>query len=387
MSYKNNHFVPRLVLRRYNERLSVFNIKTGELKENKKVDNIFAEQELYEEDIEIKLGQNVESPFANILAQKILKVNVGDEVELTRKELNTIKKFLLIEQMRVFINEGKNTALEKLLTNAQKSAGMNYPFEEKIIDNETVESRWQRNLRVIVECSDLTHIYEHELCTYEIYRWSQIYNSGYLAIWDSSSSGEDFIVSDIGMTSEVEPSYVKIGVEVEKKDYLLKMIQRTSIRSEQEFYYGILHAQMNFHENFYMFSISKNRMIAVINPFFRLYSGETKLPKPHIWPTEISNRKLYEKNRSQKLPIVFGKSVLHDNDKFWYKVQPMDFDDVVWVNMLMLDRIDTYLGFADMECIADSVFNYVDYHKQRQLIAPKNYEPLLTIMKDRGIIE
>lgn len=264
MAYNNNHFVPRLVLRRYKERLSVFNIKTGELKENNKLKNIFSEQKLYDEDIEIKLGQNVESPFANILTQKILKGAVGEEIELTRKELNIIKKFLLTEQMRVFINEGKYSALEMYLTAIQKASGIKYPFEEKIIDCETVETRWQRNLRVIVECSDLMHIHEHELCTYEIYRWAQIYNSGYLAIWDSTESGEDFIVSDIGMTSEVEPSFVKIGLEVEKRNYLLNAIQSSKKNSEKELYYGLLNAQMNFHENFYMFSISKNRIYIIL---------------------------------------------------------------------------------------------------------------------------
>lgn len=392
MAYSNNHFVPRLILRRYKERLSVYNIRTGELKENNKLEDIFSEQKLYDEDIEIKLGQNVESPFANILTQKILKAEVGEEIELTRKELNIIKKFLLTEQMRVFINEGKYSALEKYLTAIQAASGRKYPFEEKVVENETVETRWQRNLRVIVECSDITHIHEHELCTYEIYRWAQIYNSGYLAVWDSTSSEEDFIVSDIGMTSEVEPSFVKVGLEVEKKNYLLKAMQKTNKVSELELYNGLLKVQLDFHENFYMFSISKNRMVVVINPFFRLYSDkqyaeEVKVPKPDIWPTEISDRALYAKNRSQQLSIAFGKPVLNDNDKFWYKVQPMEFDDVVWVNMLMLDRIDTYMGFADIENIADSVFNYVDYHKQKKLVAPKNYEPLLKIMKDNNIIE
>lgn len=387
MAYSNNHFVPRLVLRRYNDRLSTYNVKTGELSENNKLENIFSEQNLYDEDIEIKLGHNVESPFAYILTQKILKAEVGDEIELSRKELNIIKKFLLAEQMRVFINEGKYSALEKYLTSFQKVAGVKYPFEEKSIEHETIETRWQRNLRVIIECSDLMHIHEHELCTYEIYRWAQIYNSGYIAVWDSTSSGEDFIVSDIGMTSEVEPSFVKIGLEVEKRDYLLKAVQKTGRESEKDIYFSLLNAQLNFHENFYMFSISKNRMIVVINPFFRLYSKETKLPKPDVWPTEISDKTLYDKNRSQQLPVIFGKPVLNDNDKFWYKVHPMEFDDVVWVNMLMLDRIDTYMGFANMENIADSVFNYIDYYRQKNLVAPINYEPLLKMMKDRKIID
>ena len=392
MAYSNNHFVPRLVLRRYKERLSVFNVKTGELTENNKLENIFSEEKLYDEDIEIKLGQNVESPFASILNQKILKADAGEEIELTRRELNIIKKFLLTEQMRVFINEGKYSALEKYLTAVQKAAGIEYPFDEKIIEKETIEMRWQRNLRVIVECSDLRHIQEHELCTYEIYRWAQIYNSGYLAFWDSTSSGEDFIVSDIGMTSEVEPSYVKIGLEVEKWNYLLKALEGSGKNAEKELYFALLNDQRNFHENFYMFSISKNRMIVIINPFFRLYSNrqyanEVSVPKPDIWPTEILNKALFAKNKSQQLPVVFGKPVLNDNDKFWYKIQSMEFDDAVWVNMLMLDRIDTYLGFANMENIADSIFNYIDYYKQKQLPAPINYESLLKIMKDRNIIE
>lgn len=189
------------------------------------------------------------------------------------------------------------------------------------------------------------------------------------------------------MTSEVESSFVKMGLELEKKEYLLKAIQKSKRVMDKNIYFNLLNAQLNFHENFYMFSISKNRMIVVINPFFRLYSNEMKLPKPDIWPTEICDKTLYAKNRAQQLPMAFGKPVLNDNDKFWYKVQPMEFDDVVWVNMLMLDRIDTYLGFANMENIADSVFNYIDYYKEKNLVAPKNYEPLLKIMRDRNIIE
>lgn len=194
MAYNNNHFVPRLVLRRYNDRLTVYNVTMGELRENNKLENIFSEQNFYDEDIEIKLGQKVESPFANILVKKILKAEVGDEIELSRKEVKIIKKFLLSEQMRVFLNEGKYSTLGKYVATMQKVFGaVQYPFEEKTIEQETIKTRWQRNLRVILECSDLMHIHKHELCTYEIYRWAQIYNSGYLAIWDSTSSGEDLL--------------------------------------------------------------------------------------------------------------------------------------------------------------------------------------------------
>jgi len=386
MSYKNNHYVPRLVLRRFADKVSVYNIKTGELAENQRLEKIFALNELYSEEVEKELAEKIESPFALVLNNKILSAKVGDNIEITRKELNIIKKFLLVSQMRVFVEEGKFSILEKGLTQAMKKMGVEFPFEEREI-SETVEQRWLRNIKVVVECQDLSKIQEHELCTYEIYRWAQIYNAGYMAIWDGKNSGEDFIITDIGMTSEVEPSYVKIGLETDKKNYLMKrFLEETNLLVKQNLL-NLLYAQVNFHENYYMFSISKNRMIVIINPFFRMYDKKEKLGVPNIWPTEIQDRKLFEKNKSERLPIIMGKQVLKENDKFWYKICQMNWEDVVWVNMLMLDRIDTLLGFADLEKISDSIYNYIEWHKERNIVAPRNYQSLLKIIKDRGLID
>lgn len=52
MSYKNNHYVPRLVLRRFADKVSVYNIKTGELAEDKRLEKVFALSELYSEEVE-----------------------------------------------------------------------------------------------------------------------------------------------------------------------------------------------------------------------------------------------------------------------------------------------------------------------------------------------
>ena len=183
MAYSNNHYVPRLVLRRYNtEKLTIYNVKTGEVHKDKQLTEIFAEQDLYGEELEKLLAKRVESPFAQILTQKILPVAINSDIELSRKELNIIKKFLLVEQMRVFIEDDeKFYQADQRVANEQNKI-FKYPFKEVEIENETVKERWLRNLRVIVECSDLNHVQDHELCTYDVFRWAQIYNSGYLAI-------------------------------------------------------------------------------------------------------------------------------------------------------------------------------------------------------------
>ena len=38
----NTHYVPRLVLKKFSEKLCAYNIKTGELKENIKIENAYA---------------------------------------------------------------------------------------------------------------------------------------------------------------------------------------------------------------------------------------------------------------------------------------------------------------------------------------------------------
>ena len=381
MAYKNNHFVPQLILRRFGEEISTYNIRTGEYRHGQQTAEVFSKYEFYPLELEMEFGQ-VEGRFANILSQKILKAENRGEVELTRKELNIVKKFLLLEQMRVFVEEETCSNMSKIISDMHKKTGIfNYPFEEKVIRNETIHDRWLRNIKVIIECKDLTKIQDHELCTYEAYRWAQIYNWGYLAIWDSSYIGTSFIITDIGMTSEREESVARCGLEVEKKQYLREAPNRTNNALFKQKYAELLYQQTNFHENFYMFSVSKHRMLVVINPFFRLYCKKEKFPLPTIWPSKIKDRRLFDKNDADKLLSFQGKPILSDNDTFRYKVQSMKHEDVLWVNMLMLDRIDTLLGFTSLEDIAESVCAYDNWYKEHHLPPRKDYTPLIKLLK------
>ena len=380
MAYKNNHFVPQLILRRFGEEISTYNVRTGEYRFGQQTAEVFSKYEFYPIELEKEFGQ-VESRFANVLNQKLLKAESRNEVELTRKELNIVKKFLLLEQMRVFVEEARSSSFEKTLTDLHNCIGFKYPFSEKVLENETIHDRWLRNIKVIIECKDLTSIQDHELCTYEAYRWAQIYNWGYLAIWDSSFVDTSFIITDIGMTSEREESVSQFGLEVEKKQYLMDAPFRTNNTIFKQKYAELLYQQTNFHENFYMFSISKHRMLVVINPFFRLYCKKEKYPTPTIWPSKIKDRRLFEKNSADKLIGFQGKPIISDTDTFRYKVQSMKHEDVIWVNMLMLDRIDTLLGFTSLEDIAESVYAYDNWYKEHHIPPRNDYSNLINLFK------
>ena len=90
----NSHYVPRLTLRRFSNKLCLFNVKTGEYKENIKIEDAFSEYGFYSDEVEDKLNKRIESQFGNLFANKLAKLD--REIQLSRTELRLVKKFILI---------------------------------------------------------------------------------------------------------------------------------------------------------------------------------------------------------------------------------------------------------------------------------------------------
>ena len=67
----NNHYVPRLILRKFGDKLSLYNVKTGELKENIPPEHAYAIQDFYDNETEEKLN--------------LVEKNVGNMALLLRK--------------------------------------------------------------------------------------------------------------------------------------------------------------------------------------------------------------------------------------------------------------------------------------------------------------
>ena len=380
MAYENNHYVPQFILRQFGNRINVYNVKDGSLLAGQRTDHIFSERKIYPADLERDIGYKLEAPFAKLFHNKLMNGKCGDKILLTRKEIQLMKRFFLLETLRVVSME--------MITGVEKDFSYIYAslfpeFKEKAFLNETTAERWHRNLRVIVEAENLQNIANHPLCTYDVLRWAYIINSGYFAIWDCSESDTDFLISDIGMTSEVEQVKLKDRYEHIKKDTLCKLLEQERNEDKKEAYQNLLSSQMLFHENFYMFPLAKNRMVVTINPFFALYDSKTKLKKPYpVWPTMIKDHKLFEKNIAPKPMVIMGKPQYKDDDEFIYTIQRVNREDAEYINMLMLDRVDRHMGYADWSRIKSSVIRYIEFHKKINMKAPINYEPLINKIKE-----
>ena len=93
-----SHYVPRFILKKFSDKLSLYNIHTGELAEDIKVDKAYSQKGFYDDDTEKNLNFKLESQFGNLLANKLLKAE--KIIELNRIELKLVKKFILISTLR-----------------------------------------------------------------------------------------------------------------------------------------------------------------------------------------------------------------------------------------------------------------------------------------------
>jgi len=354
----NSHYVPRLVLRKFSDKLCLYNVKTGELKESIPPEHAYATQGFYDNETEKKLNLKIESQFGGLLSNFILKRE--KEISLSRANVLLIKKFLLVSMIRSIQAENWMQK-EKLFYRLCHPA----PFEEKQIEGESPNEYWLRTINVILDTDGTPgQVLNHPDKTYPAYRWSCIVNSAYLAFWDAPSDRDEFVITDIGMTSENEKGWDGVRVHNRKKlDYITKLLELTKDTSEHDNLSNLLYTVTNFSENFQMFPISAKRMIVLISPFFkhRYFIKASGVPVPDLRDlTVIPNEKLFEPNRNHYvLPPIPGKGYqYHEDDRYIYDVKTLSADEIRYCNALVMDRIDTYLGFSSLDHAVGSIVKY-----------------------------
>ena len=313
----NSHYVPKFVLKNFGDKISLYDIKSGELREDVKLEKAYSQVGFYNDEIEDKLNRKIESQFANLFYNKISKCS--DKIILNRKELRLVKKFLLISVIRSieseqFLQKEKRFydnlreywiafARAQKLSEEHTLAGvedMKPPFVERVIDGETDYEYWMRTLEVILETDGSPEeIIKHPNATYPAHRWAQVVNAGYLGFWDTTSDRNKFVVTDIGMTSENELGWNGYSIlNVKKTNFLRDLLLREKDPHMKTELAKVLHMLSNFHENFQMFPISANRMIVLISPFYKFrqtYRGIYEMP-PLETLTKLVNEELYYPN-------------------------------------------------------------------------------------------
>ena len=370
----NSHYVPQMTLRRFRDKLCLFNVQTGEFKENVTIEKAFCEKEFYTDEIETKLNSKIESTFANLLNNKILRAD--KKIKLKRDEVLLIKKFLIISVIRSmgseeFVQHEKHfyEDLDNLGKQYAQTHHLDYvkiepPFQEKEIAGETSFDYWMRTINVILETDGSPEqILQHPDKTYPAHRWATVINNGYIAFWDSEFDHDEFVITDVGMTSENEKGWNGITIHnVKKSEFLRNIYQNAKTKSEQQSIARLIFMHNQFTENFMMFPISAKRMIVEIDPFYKFRieaSGLYKMPELDSL-TMMPNENLFYPNQVKyvKPQNPLSLPIYDPNDLYIYDIKKLTAKETCYCNVLFMDRINTWLGFSSLNKAVKSIFSY-----------------------------
>ena len=359
-----NHYVSQFVIRRFSNAINIFDIHSGKIDESKRPNKVFYKKDIFDEEIERLINFNIESRVSNLLDSKIL----GKEtVELTRNEIELLKRYMLICSVRTLSEEH----FASLLRNSfSKNANQYISFHNEYsrlpsskslnIDDKEL---YLRSLKVFAQTTNIRDIVLNPLATREMLVWAVPFLESYIAFWDAPSDKE-FLLTDCGMCSEYEGFHmITGGIDISKTSYLFHKI----LKEKQIQYSGILASCFVMYENYNLFVLSSTRSIVMINPFFRMfhhqqvmYTGAAnekyELDCPDIWPAVIQSRALFNPPKNK---YVLGPGLFTPDDLFIYNPKTLNNEDLTYINALMLSYSKAIIGFNDATKIVDSIYYFV----------------------------
>lgn len=356
-----NHYVSRFIIKRFSSAINIFDVNTGKIDESKRPHKVFYKNDIYDEEIEKLVSFNIESRVTYILDQKILGKS---KIELTRMEVETLKRYMLICSVRTLDESSFSNILRGFEKNADSYINIydEYLKLPKTKDlSLTDHELYFRSLKVFAKTTNIRDIVNNPLVTREMLGWALPFLESYIAFWDTPKDKE-YILTDCGMCSEYEGFHmITGGIDISKVSFLLHKI----IKEKKYEYGGLLASNFLMYENYSIFNLSSTRSMVMINPFFRLYHnaqvfmGKTHtLEEPDIWPAIIQNKSLFDVPINKyKIGIWF----FTQDDLFIYTPKILTNEDLIYINSLMLSQTKEIIGFNDAKRIIDSIYYFVWY--------------------------
>jgi hypothetical protein len=373
-----NHYVSQLVIRRFSKAINTFDTQTKKLLKNGKSEKVFYKDNLYTDEIEDQLNKKLESPFAKLIDEKILE---QDAITLTRREVMLVKRFLLIDSVRIGNAAEFAHTLSKFKNNAKRYIEMNNLAT--VTDETHLPSMTDRNisevelymqtLKMYLECPGAAQMLKHPYVTRETYAWAKVFLDSYLTFWDSADD-QEFILTDNRMVSEYEPGHAIFeGLDISKVSYLKEKIEKKQNDGNGNLrlsvYASLLAKNQIMYENFDIFTLSSTRCFVLVNPFFRLYSGvmgvlsaseeRVDLDVPDIWSSCFETREIIAVPKNIYIHPALGYS---EDDQFIYHPCKLSLFDTVLTNVTTLWQSKQLIGFNDVEKVADSLYCSIALH-------------------------
>lgn len=297
-----NHYVSQLILKRFANALYIFDDNQKAISKHTKTENIFYKTGIYTDEVETAMNVNLENDFAKLLDKKVLG---KEKIALTRSELFSLKRYLLVCSIKTKTPEDFMVSMRNFKSNTERYLKLLQHYDKvkyaalmlkpsiDDIDDSPFNLQMQA-MELFIHCNTEVELLLNPLCVREFYAWAKVFLDAFLTFCDSHPT-QEFILTDNGMTSEYEPShYVFEGISLSKHSYLMHCLKNDGSDVLKAKYCDLLLTNEIMFENFNIFNLSSTRCMVLAHPFFRLYDDKGmrllndqktyKFSQPDIWP-------------------------------------------------------------------------------------------------------
>lgn len=332
----NNHYVPQFILRHFceDEKIHYHDIEkhTTELRTTK---SVFSEKGYYPDKLEKELCHKIETQFANILNKKILCENY--KIALTADNLLILKKYLIITILRVRDKDLIHNTWYQVL----KWAGI-IPKENSLKD--FFSGDFFENMNRILECQTLDALLEvvQKGENLNLYTFVKDVVYSYNVFVRTNNCKEDFIISDRGWAGYRGPMSVK------KLNAMLNMLE---VRYDP--YIDML-LHMSSPLDYAIFPLANNMAVITVSPAFKICL--TGSPYNIIYPDNAPSLSKCLGFGSTNTIAMPDNRILRDGTKeYRYSIQQLSKQDVVFLNELLINNAEKFIGFANPSRISLSL--------------------------------
>ena len=362
----NTHYIPRLLLRQFatGERVNSYDYKTDSF-QSKKMKHTFAEQDLFDTELEKAFARKVEGPVGNLLNNKLLKEK---RIFIDRKENMLLRKFLMINFLRApIINTTWDEMVERTQTQEHPSVQAkafikrHHPelneFLEKGIPS---EKTYISDLKQAMEIDFL-----EEMANPNNRLVSPTLNSAaihamvtVIAFWDSEGCGQEFILPKLPGISQMDQRGLFYKSLVLKNTRNEK--EKDGLKEEFRMLFDRLqYGTIVYPENYSLYPLSPTRMLVCFAPYFRMFfptldiTGTMEVYPPLLGQEQF-DRHFFEPMRMELFEPC--KNVFQDY--YHYEVKELNAEEVMSINSLLLDMETEEFVFHDFSKIRDSFWYY-----------------------------
>jgi len=320
---RKHHYIPRFILKNFNDengQVNYWNIDNSRL-EKRNIKSVFMNLDMYRDEslneddptqIESKFSI-FESEIAKLFSNKILN---NSNISLTRIELQKLRIFITLLSFR------SNSRMDQYKNN--KFDSLTREMLLKFQPNGNFEELWKRELDFLATCRTYDEIEKSEIVDPIIKLDFMNDLNGYYMSFVEARGGE-FLLSDIYPTLEIYPDFI---------------------------------ANIHMH---CLLPLSPTRLLILNHIMFKNENSNNHFFDRMIKLSHIKGDAILPPKNKYKTP-----GTINPDDGFIYKVRKIYFEEVQYINSLILNETRVGIIFRDKDKVINSISVFNERNDTKQ---------------------